>query len=103
VGVGAADVGSGADEVAVDGEVCRVVGAAVGLGGDALVVWLGRDGLLVGAIVRVGAKDLDGSCEAVTDGRAAEPLPAAPQPTRTTSACSASRQTSACRRTECRR
>ena len=115
--VGATDVGPGAVEVAGAADVGCVVGAAVGpvvgrvvgaavgrvLAGvvgaavGALVACVGCDGLLVGAIVLVGARDRDGSREAVIDGRAAEPLALAPQPDTRASADSASRQTNAFR------
>jgi hypothetical protein len=93
VGVGAAEVGSGVDDVGGGADVGPGVGAAVG----ALVACVGRDGLLVGASDRVGSRDRDGSREAVTVGRAAEPLPLVPQPTRRTSIGSATTQSSATR------
>ena len=96
--VGATDVGPGADDVAGAADVGWVVGAAVGRVLAGVVgAAVGGDGLLVGASVLVGARDRDGSREAVIDGRAAEPLPLAPQPDTRASAVSASRQTNAFR------
>ena len=100
--VGATDVGPGADDVAGAADVGWVVGAAVGrvlagVVGAAVGGPVGGDGLRVGASVLVGARDRDGSREAVIDGRAAEPLPLAPQPDTRASAVSASRQTNAFR------
>ena len=73
------------------------VAGAGGGAADASLLCAGAAGvgLSVGASVLVGEKDLVGSSEAVTDGRADEPLPLAPQAVVTTRTGSTTRHVSA--------